>query len=455
MTNETIAAISSGSHINQPISIVRVCGPDAVNVVSKVFKGKIGADHTISYGFIHDNGQLIDEVLVMSFVGKKDANGNDVFNNYVGEPLIEINCHGGIVVTNKVLSLLLENGARLAERGEFTRRAFLNGKMDLIKAEAIHDLIMAQTSSQALASVNKFKGKTSGLIDEFLNKIAVLIGLAEVNIDYPEYDDVERLDSINMSEKISVLVSDLEKIVKISEDSRYVFEGVKVAFLGKPNVGKSSILNALLSEDKAIVTDIAGTTRDLVEATYKINDMLFKLVDTAGLRNTQEIIEKIGIQKSLDQIEKSDLVVHVVSANESEDDFDKLIEQKSKELGKFYLKVMNKKDLLESDKSLDDNVIYISALNNDIEALEQGLVSNFQNINILDERIFSNTRQLSLIKQALNSLKDAKNALDNYATFDMIIIDLYAAWDQLQNIKGNVNREDLLDVMFSTFCLGK
>ncbi|MEA4206436.1 tRNA uridine-5-carboxymethylaminomethyl(34) synthesis GTPase MnmE [Mycoplasma sp. 1199] len=455
MTNDTIAAISSGSHINQPISIVRVCGPDAVNVVSKVFKGKIGADHTISYGFIHDNGQLIDEILVMSFVGKKDANGNDVFNNYVGEPLIEINCHGGIVVTNKVLSLLLENGARLAERGEFTRRAFLNGKMDLIKAEAIHDLIMAQTSSQALASVNKFKGKTSGLIDEFLNKIAVLIGLAEVNIDYPEYDDVERLDSINMSEKISVLISELEKIVKISEDSRYIFEGVKVAFLGKPNVGKSSILNALLSEDKAIVTDIAGTTRDLVEATYKINDMLFKLVDTAGLRNTQEIIEKIGIQKSLDQIEKSDLVVHVVSANESEDDFDELIEQKSKELGKFYLKVMNKKDLLKSDKSLDDNVIYISALNNDIEALEQGLVSNFQNINILDERIFSNTRQLSLIKQALNSLKDAKNALDNYATFDMIIIDLYAAWDQLQNIKGNVNREDLLDVMFSTFCLGK
>ncbi|MEA4191378.1 tRNA uridine-5-carboxymethylaminomethyl(34) synthesis GTPase MnmE [Mycoplasma sp. 2248] len=455
MTNDTIAAISSGSHINQPISIVRVCGPDAVNVVSKVFKGKIGADHTISYGFIHDNGQLIDEVLVMSFVGKKDANGNDVFNNYVGEPLIEINCHGGIVVTNKVLSLLLENGARLAERGEFTRRAFLNGKMDLIKAEAIHDLIMAQTSSQALASVNKFKGKTSGLIDEFLNKIAVLIGLAEVNIDYPEYDDVERLDSINMSEKISVLISELEKIVKISEDSRYVFEGVKVAFLGKPNVGKSSILNTLLSEDKAIVTDIAGTTRDLVEATYKINDMLFKLVDTAGLRNTQEIIEKIGIQKSLDQIEKSDLIVHVVSANEPEDDFDKLIEQKSKELSKFYLKVMNKKDLLNSEKSLDDNVIYISALNNDIEALEQGLVSNFQNINILDERIFSNTRQLSLIKQALNSLKDAENALDNYATFDMVIIDLYAAWDQLQNIKGNVNREDLLDVMFSTFCLGK
>ncbi|MGZ9755794.1 tRNA uridine-5-carboxymethylaminomethyl(34) synthesis GTPase MnmE [Mycoplasma sp. 394] len=449
--NENIAAISSGSRINQPISIVRVAGPDAVKIVKKIFNGKVGDDHQITYGHIFDNDILVDEVLIMWFVGK-ESKGKIIYNNYVGEPLIEINCHGGIVVTNKVLELLLANGCRLAEKGEFTRRAFLNGKMDLVKAEAIHDLIMSQTTSQAFASVNKFNGKASQLIDEFSNDLALLIGICEVNIDYPEYEDVEKVSTPLMLEKVENLITKLEQIVKVSEDSRYIFDGVHVALLGKPNVGKSSILNTLLSEEKAIVTDIAGTTRDLVEASYQINGILFKLIDTAGLRKTTEVIEQIGIKKSLEQIQKADLVVHILDPSQKEDEFDEMIFKESQKLGKFYIKVQNKSDLVNNKNT---NIVNVSALNNDIKELEEAMVKNFADINIFDERIFNNTRQLSLIKSALNSIKEARKSLQNDQTYDVIIIDLYNAWDELQNIKGNANREDLLDVMFANFCLGK
>ncbi|RIV16607.1 tRNA uridine-5-carboxymethylaminomethyl(34) synthesis GTPase MnmE [Mycoplasmopsis gallopavonis] len=448
---DNIAAISSGLHINQPISIVRVCGPDAEEIVKKIYKGKIGQDHQITYGHIYDQENLIDEVLVMWFIGK-EKDGQKIFNNYVGEPIVEINCHGGIVVTNQILELLLKNGARLAEKGEFTRRAFLNGKMDLVKAEAVHDLIFAQTTTQAKASVNRFKGKTSDLLDKFLYDLGVAIGLCEVSIDYPEYTDVQNVDKDTIYKIILDLSTRLKEIVKISEDSRYIFDGVRVALLGKPNVGKSSILNALLAEDKAIVTDIAGTTRDLVEASYQIDGMLFKLVDTAGLRKTNEKIEQIGIEKSLKQIQEADLVIHVIDPTQNKDEFDIEIEKRAKELGKFYIKVQNKLDL---EKIKANDLIYVSALNNDIKSLEEALVANFKNIDIMDERIFNNTRQLSLIKLALNSLENAKLTLDDLMTFDLIIVDLYDAWDALQSIKGNVNREDLLDIMFSNFCLGK
>ncbi|WP_406614125.1 tRNA uridine-5-carboxymethylaminomethyl(34) synthesis GTPase MnmE [Mycoplasma corogypsi] len=449
--NDNIAVISSGSRINQAISIVRICGPDAVEIVKKIFKGKVGNNLEMTFGQIHDNGLLIDKVYAKWLIGK-EVDGKMVYNNYVGEPTVEIDCHGGIVVTNKILELLLANGARLAEPGEFTRRAFLNGKLDLIEADAIHDLIMAKTLKQATASVNRFHGKTSVLVENLLHRISLLIGTCEVNIDYPEYDDIEQLDTHIMIEKLNELLAELTKIIKVSEDSRYIFEGVNVAILGKPNVGKSSILNALLSEEKAIVTDIAGTTRDVIEASYQIDGMLFKLIDTAGLRKTEEKIEQIGIKKSLEQIDKADLVIHVIDPTQQENEFDLEIEQKVKQQGKFYIRVLNKKDLITDIKN--ENVV-ISALNKDIKELEQALVANFKDIDIMDERIFNNTRQLSLIKNAYISLEDAKVALENNYTYDVVIIDLYKAWDSLQMIKGNVNREDLLDIMFGNFCLGK
>ncbi|WP_027121348.1 tRNA uridine-5-carboxymethylaminomethyl(34) synthesis GTPase MnmE [Mycoplasma leonicaptivi] len=449
--NDTIAAISSGSRINQPISIIRICGFEAFNIFKKIYKGKIGSDHDITYGHIYDNDQLIDEVLVMWFLGKQKED-KIIYNNFVGEPIIEINCHGGIVVTNKILELLLSNGARMAEKGEFTRRAFLNGKMDLIKAEAIHDLIFSRTLVQANAHVSRFKGKTSNLIDNFANKINYLIGICEVNIDYPEYQDVTKMTNQLMLEELINLTNELNEIIKISENSRYIFEGVKVALLGKPNVGKSSILNALLSEEKAIVTDIAGTTRDIIEASYQIDGILFKLIDTAGLRKTNEIIESIGIEKSLKQIYESDLIIHVIDPYQTENEYDQMIEKESKKHNKFYIKVNNKMDLKKSEES---EIINISALNKEISELEKALIKDFKNIDIFDERIFSNTRQLSLIKQSLNNLKEAQISIQNGYTYDVIIVDLYSAWDSLQNIKGNANREDLLDVMFSNFCLGK
>ncbi|UUD36319.1 tRNA uridine-5-carboxymethylaminomethyl(34) synthesis GTPase MnmE [Mycoplasmopsis citelli] len=448
---DNIAAISSGSYVNQPISIVRVAGPDAAKIVSKIFKGKQGKDHEITYGHIFDGPQMIDEVLVMWFVGK-EKEGQIIYNNYCGEPLVEINCHGGIITTNLVLETILKNGARLAEKGEFTRRAFLNGKIDLVKAEAIHELIFAQTTLQSKASINKFNGKTSELIDKFINDISYLIGLSEVNIDYPEYLDLENIDDQIMLTSLNKLKIQLQEIVSLSENARYVFEGVKVALVGKPNVGKSSILNALLSEDKAIVTDIAGTTRDTIEASYQIQGMLFKLVDTAGIREAKEKVESIGISKSFEQIQKADLVIHVFDPTQENNQYDDLIYQEATKNNKIYIKVMNKADLnILSSKEF----VSISAKENQIKELENALVAHFDNINVLDERILSNTRQLSLVKQALISIDNAILSIQSGMTFDVIIVDLYDAWESLQNIKGNVNKEDLLDAMFKNFCLGK
>ncbi|APJ38314.1 tRNA uridine-5-carboxymethylaminomethyl(34) synthesis GTPase MnmE [Mycoplasmopsis pullorum] len=450
---DNIAAISSGANVNQAISIVRVTGPDAVEIVKKIYKGRLGKDHQITYGHIYDfNDKMVDEVLVMWFTGR-EKDGQIIYNNYVGEPLIEINCHGGVVVTNQILELLLASGARLAEPGEFTRRAFLNGKMDLVKAEAVHDLIMAKTTKQTALSISKFSGKTSSLIENLSDEIAYIIGLCEVNIDYPEYDDIEILTDEILLPKVKDLITKIKEIIKVSESSRYIFEGVNVAILGKPNVGKSSLLNALLSEEKAIVTDIAGTTRDLVEASYQIEGILFKLIDTAGLRKTDEKIESIGIKKSLEQIERADLIIHVLDPTQENNEFDSMIEQKSKELNKIYIKVINKKDLINTID--DSSVVYTSAINNQIETLEKALVEKFSGIDIENDKILSNTRQLALIKECLNHLNEAKNSLENFMTFDVVIVDITNGWDSLQNIRGKANREDLLDKMFKTFCLGK
>ncbi|WP_025755158.1 tRNA uridine-5-carboxymethylaminomethyl(34) synthesis GTPase MnmE [Mycoplasmopsis cricetuli] len=450
---DNIAAISSGNHINQPIGIIRLSGPDAVEIIKKIFKGKIGKDHQITYGYIYDHEKIIDEVLIMWFVGS-EKNGQKFFNNYVGEPLIEINCHGGIIVMNQILELLLKHGARLAEKGEFTRRAFLNGKMSLIKAEAIHDLIFAQTTTQAQASISKFDGKTNKLIDNLISKISYLIGLCEVNIDYPEYTDYENV--LKQSKQSLKILTDLEKqiqeIIYFSENSRYIFEGVKVAIVGKPNVGKSSILNALLNEEKAIVTDIAGTTRDIIEASYQIQGILFKLVDTAGIRKTTEKIETIGIEKSFKQISEADVVIHVTDVIQEFNHFDQIIEQKARELNKVYLQVLNKSDLLDN---LNVDKILISAKKNDIDALKKALIDHFSKIDFTNAKILSNTRQLSLIKKALIAIQETKIAIENEITFDIFIIHLYDAWDALKSITGQINREDLLDDMFANFCLGK
>lgn len=435
---DTIAAISTGGITNDPISIIRVEGPESFDIVKKIFSGKIGKNKTITYGYIKDGKQKIDEVLISWFVSP---------NTFTGGNIVEINAHGGIVNTNKILQLILANGARIAERGEFSRRAFLNGKMDLIKAEAIHDLIFAKTQEQAILSVKKFDGKTSSLIDSLNQKILEIIATIETNIDYPEYDDVEILTQKTLLPKLKNIDTDLNEILKSSKTSRYIYEGVNVAIVGKPNAGKSSLLNAFLNEEKAIVTDVPGTTRDVVEGSIQIGQVLLNFKDTAGIHSTSDKVEQLGIKKTLNQIEIADLIIHVVDPLVKVDEDDFQIELASK--FKPYIKVFNKSDLKQHKG------INISALNKDINKLINIIKLMYKDIDLNNEKIVNNTRQLSLIDSSKIAITEAIKGLENGFQPDTIIIDITKAWEDLGNIIGRAEEVDLLDQMFKSFCLGK
>ena len=435
---DTIAAISTG-FINQPISIIRISGSESFKIVKKIFTGKIGLNKTITHGYIQDtSNNIVDEVLISWFKGSK---------TFTGEDIVEINAHGGVVNTNKILKLILANGARMALPGEFSKRAFLNGKMDLIKAEAIHDLIFAKTEEQASLSIKKFDGKTSDLIEKLKNKLLNIIAICETNIDYPEYDDIEILTSKKLFPKLENIKNNIEEILESSKSSRYIYEGVKVAIVGRPNAGKSSLLNALINEDKAIVTNVPGTTRDIVEGEIQIGQVLLKFKDTAGIHTTKNKIEKIGIEKSLQQIDDSDLVIHVIDGQKGEDHDDLIIEKSSK--FKSYIKVFNKSDLQTHTG------INISAKNKKIDKLITAINSIYKNINLSNEKVLTNTRQLALIESAKISIEDAINGLKNGLGPEIVIIDIQKSWDNLANILGRANQEKLLDEMFSNFCLGK
>ncbi|VEU59549.1 tRNA uridine-5-carboxymethylaminomethyl(34) synthesis GTPase MnmE [Mesomycoplasma neurolyticum] len=441
---DTIAAISSGNNVNQAISIIRISGPEAFEIVKKIFDGKIGENHQITYGYIKDKEKIIDEVLVMWFKGTK---------NFVGEDTVEINAHGGIVVTNIILELLLANGARLAEPGEFSKRAFLNGKIDLVKAEAINDLIHAKTKKQVEMSVAKFDGQTSKFINSLIEKLVFLIGTIEVNIDYPEYDDVEILTSDILIPKLSFILKELSETIEISERSRLIYQGISVAIVGRPNVGKSSLLNNLLNEEKAIVSSIQGTTRDIVEGQFVLNNILYTIKDTAGIRDSKNAIEKIGIDKALKQIENAEIILHIVDASKKEDKFDELIKEKA--LNKFYLKIFNKIDLLKENTKNSQEKIQISVKNNDIEQLEKALNKLVKNVDLNNEKLVINSRQLSLIKAAYLNIESALMSLkENYGP-EVVIIDIRQAWENLVNITGKADNELMLNTMFKKFCLGK
>ncbi|MGX9340564.1 tRNA uridine-5-carboxymethylaminomethyl(34) synthesis GTPase MnmE [Mycoplasma sp. 4044] len=441
---DTIAAISSGK-INQAVSIIRICGPEAINIIKKIFRGKEGKNKEITFGSIFDGNQKIDEVLVAWFPGTQ---------NYIGEDTVEINAHGGVVVSNMILELILRHGARIADPGEFSRRAYLNGKIDLIKAEAINDLIHAKSEKQVKMSVNKFDNRLSNKITAFLNEIEYLIGNCEVNIDYPEITDIEVLTNETLLPKIKSLIKGIDELIKVSSDAQKVYEGIKVAIVGRPNAGKSSLLNCLLQEEKAIVTEIAGTTRDAIEAQFQLDGVLFNLIDTAGIRDTEDIVEKIGIQKAKQTIEKSDLVIHVVDQKEKWNEIDEQIKQLAKE--KIYLQALNKTDLITTNKiSHKPNQALISAKNNEIESLLDLIKKQFANIDFNNPDLIYNTRQLSLIKSAKNNLSDALDALEQGFGTEVIVVDLTEAWKAVSSIIGKGKESDLLDSIFSNFCLGK
>ena len=449
--NDTIVAISTTTGVGA-ISIVRLSGKDAISIVNKSFKGKNltkQKSHTITYGHIINNKEVIDEVLVSIMKAPK---------SYTTEDVVEINCHGGIISTNKILEIMLENGARLAEPGEFTKRAFLNGRIDLVEAESVMDLIESKTNEERKLSINTLQGQTSNLINKYRKRLIDLLSQIEVNIDYPEYYDIEVVTRDNISKEIINLRKDLLDLIKLSEERLPLKNGIDTLILGKPNVGKSSILNKLLNENKAIVTDIEGTTRDIVEGSINLNGLLLNLIDTAGVRKTDNLVEKIGVEKTIELIDKVDLVILVLNNNEklSEDD-KKLLELTN---NKTRIIVLNKIDL---DKKINlpkgiKNVIETSMLEDKgIELLKQEIekLYKLEKIKTKDQTYLSNTRQLSLAKRALEELSDAEKALKNKVPIDMIEIDLKKSLETLGEIIGLNYQEEIIDNLFKNFCVGK
>ena len=446
--NDTIVGLSTAV-ATQAVSIIRVSGKESIKIVNNIFKGKDlekVESHTINYGHIFYHDKIVDEVLVSIMKSPK---------TYTKEDIVEINSHGGISTTNKIIEILLELGCRLAEPGEFTKRAFLNGRIDLIEAEAINDLINAKTEKNRTLALNNMNGKLTFKINEIREELIKIISNIEVNIDYPEYEDINVVTTKKIVDTITKLKSELEKLLKDSKDSKLIKNGINVAIIGKPNVGKSSILNHLLEEDKAIVTDIAGTTRDIVEGQILINGALINLIDTAGIRETNDLVEKIGVKKSLDYIDKSDLVLIVLNNNEELSSEDKeIIEQVSDTKRLIFV---NNNDL-SNKLHLDYKYVTGNTINKDgLDNLKNAIIKKFELDNIMEKDIsyVSNIRQVNHIKDALNSINSALDNINKDISIDIIEIDLRSAWESLGDIIGANYNEELIDNLFANFCLGK
>ena len=450
--NDTIVAISTALGVGA-ISIVRMSGKDSISIANAIFSGKDlekVATHTINYGFIKDNDEIIDEVLVSVMKAP---------HTYTTEDVIEINCHGGITTTNKVLETLLKHGARLAEPGEFTKRAFLNGRIDLTKSEAVMDLLESKTESARKLAINSLQGKTALLVDNFRDKIKQLISSIEVNIDYPEYYDIEVVTLEKIKEETANMKQELEHIIKESENSKIIKNGIDTLIIGRPNVGKSSILNKFLDEEKAIVTDIAGTTRDIVEGQVMLDNIVLNIIDTAGIRQTEDKVEKIGVEKSLSLIDRADLVIVVLNSNEKLTLEDIEILEKTKD--KNTIVVLNKNDLernIELDKLKDYNLV--STNTNDLEGIDTlknkiKEMFNLEQISTKDYNYLTNVRQISLAKNAYQKLVDVESGLKDNLPVDMIEIDLRDCFDLLGEITGKTYSDEIIDNLFERFCVGK
>lgn len=448
----TIAAISTNSIGVGAINIVRVSGPEAVEIVSKIFtnkKFKNAESHTIHYGFIKDGDNVIDEVLVMLMRAPK---------TYTKEDVVEINCHGGNITANKILELLYVNGAVPAEPGEFTKRAFLNGRINLLEAESIEDLLEAKNENARKMAINGVSGKTTKLIQDLREKMVSLLANIEVNIDYPEYIDELQITKENITPVLTEIKNELQKIVEESENSKKIKNGINIAIIGRPNVGKSSLLNALLEEDKAIVTDISGTTRDIVEGTIEYKGIDLNFIDTAGIRDTEDTVEKIGVEKSKKILEQADITILVLNNNEklTKDD-KKLLEKIEKQKAIIFI---NKVDLDSKIEDLETSkkILYGSTkTNRGLDDLKEEILKSFslEDMSYKDLSFLFNTRQISLAKQALKSINHVMEENKNDIPVDMLAIDIKDAWENLGKIIGEAYEEELVDNIFKRFCLGK
>lgn len=456
---DTIAAISTPPG-EGAISIIRLSGSEAIKIADRIYRGKkplaeVGS-HTIHYGKIIDpeTGQVVEEVMVSVMGGPK---------TFTREDVVEINCHGGLMSVNRVLQLVLDQGARLAEPGEFTKRAFLNGRIDLSQAEAVMDLIRAKTDRAMNVAMGQMEGRLSHLVRDLRQDLLEVLAAVEVNIDYPEYDDAEVMTNRLLIEKAENVKTRIEQLLSTAKQGKILREGLSTAIIGRPNVGKSSLMNSLVHENKAIVTEIPGTTRDVIEEYVNIRGVPLKLVDTAGIRDTEDIVEKIGVERSRKVLKAADLVLLLLNYNEELTPEDRelfhLIE------GMNAIIIVNKSDLdhrlsiKEVEKLAADRPLITTSLvkDNGVDELEQAISSLFfeQGIKTSEEAYVSNARHIALLKKAEASITDAIHTAESGLPVDMAQIDIRRTWEILGEIIGDTVSDSLINQLFSQFCLGK
>lgn len=477
--NSTVAAISTAM-TNSGIGIVRMTGSEAIEIADKVYDGKNHKrlsdqkTHTIHYGYILDDGETVDEVLVMVMRGP---------HSYTGEDTVEINCHGGVYVVKRILEILIKNGARPAEPGEFTKRAFLNGRMDLSQAEAVGDLISSQNEYALKSSINQLKGSIKNKINDIRNKIIYQTAFIETALDDPEHISIDGYGE-ELKEIVNELLNEIKKLLSTSDDGRIIKEGIQTVIVGKPNAGKSSLLNVLLGEERAIVTDIEGTTRDILEEHINLQGISLNIIDTAGIRNTEDVIEKIGVDKARENVKKADLILYVIDSSRELDKNDEDIFQMV--FNKKVVILLNKADLntvvdkdnvrqafishifdenefnlAKSDiESLIKNIpiIEISAKNqHGIDALEETLKNMFfeGNLSFNNEVYITNIRHKTALSDAYDALNRVIDSIEMGMPEDFYSIDLMDAYESLGSITGETIGEDLVNEIFSKFCMGK
>lgn len=435
---ETIVALATAP-AKSALAIIRLSGDDCFDVVSKCFSKDLRniKERAVHFGFVKDGDKNVDQVVLLTYVAP---------HSFTGENAVEIICHGSLLIANQIIALLLKNGARMATNGEFSSRAYLNGKIDLIQAEAINDIINATTDEAKELSLVALEGKTSKMFKPIKEKIAEILSQIEVNIDYPEYEDIEEVNRGKVESTCKEILSDINALIEQGEKDRVYREGLNVAIVGKPNVGKSSLLNAFLKEDKAIVTDIAGTTRDVVEGEINMGGVPIRLYDTAGLHESKDMIEQIGINKAKEAIKKADLILFLVDETGIDNNLYALIKDKK------YIIVRNKSDLVINKK---DNEIYISAKKNDIDALVNKVkeVMNIGEVSLKPS--FNNTRQIGLLKSIAKNLEVALKDVKDNQPIDLIATSIMLAYNSALDLLGENNKNDLTAEIFSRFCVGK